>query len=41
MIHNEGLGSVFFGEEELAKGMASHILNRFSPHKRRREDKLP
>ena len=41
MIRNEGLGSVFFGEEELAKGMASYVLDRFSPHKRRREDKLP
>jgi CPA2 family monovalent cation:H+ antiporter-2 len=26
LLHNEGIGSVFFGEEELAKGMTSHVL---------------
>lgn len=31
LLQNEGIGTVFFGEEELAKGMAKHVLNRFSP----------
>jgi CPA2 family monovalent cation:H+ antiporter-2 len=31
LMRSEGLGSVFFGEEELAKGMASHVLTRFAP----------
>ncbi len=28
MLRNEQLGTVFFGEEELAKGMSSHVLQR-------------
>ncbi len=28
MLRNEQLGTVFFGEEELAKGMTSHVLQR-------------
>ena len=28
MLRNEQLGTVFFGEEELAKGMSSHVLHR-------------
>jgi CPA2 family monovalent cation:H+ antiporter-2 len=31
MLQKEGIGTVFFGEEELAKGMTKHVLNRFSP----------
>lgn len=31
MLRKDGIGTVFFGEEELAKGMASHVLERFSP----------
>ena len=31
LLRNEGLGVVFFGEEELANGMASHVLQRFAP----------
>ena len=31
MLSQDQLGAVFFGEEELAKGMASHVLQRFSP----------
>jgi CPA2 family monovalent cation:H+ antiporter-2 len=31
LLKNEGIGLVFFGEEELAKGMASHVLDRFTP----------
>lgn len=31
LLHNEGIGSVFFSEEELAKGMTSHVLDRFAP----------
>ncbi len=30
MLLKEGLGTVFFGEQELAKGMADHILKRFA-----------
>jgi CPA2 family monovalent cation:H+ antiporter-2 len=30
-LRKEGVGLVFFGEEELAKGMVSHVLTRFSP----------
>jgi CPA2 family monovalent cation:H+ antiporter-2 len=31
LLRNEQVGKVFFGEEELAKGMASHVLERFAP----------
>ena len=31
MLRKEGIGTVFFGEEELAKGMAGHVLKRFEP----------
>ena len=31
LLQNDGIGTVFFGEEELAKGMAKHVLERFSP----------
>jgi CPA2 family monovalent cation:H+ antiporter-2 len=31
LLRNEKIGTVFFGEEELAKGMASHVLARFAP----------
>ncbi len=31
MLSHDQLGAVFFGEEELAKGMASHVLQRFAP----------
>ncbi|MDD2663204.1 MAG: YbaL family putative K(+) efflux transporter [Dechloromonas sp.] len=31
MLRGERLGTVFFGEEELAKGMATHIMERFPP----------
>ncbi|WP_035878918.1 YbaL family putative K(+) efflux transporter [Cupriavidus sp. amp6] len=31
MLRKEGVGTVFFGEEELAKGMSGHVLARFSP----------
>lgn len=32
LLQHEGIGTVFFGEEELAKGMTKHVLNRFSPN---------
>ncbi len=34
MLRKEGIGTVFYGEEELAKGMAGHVLQRFAirPH---------
>ena len=31
LLRNESIGTVFFGEEELAKGMTSHVLERFAP----------
>ena len=31
LLRREKIGLVFFGEEELAKDMASHVLERFSP----------
>jgi len=31
MLRKECIGTVFFGEEELAKGMTGHVLERFSP----------
>ena len=32
LLHKEGLGMVFYGEEELAKGMTSYVLRRFDPY---------
>ena len=31
LLRKEGIGTVFMGEEELARGMASHVLERFAP----------
>ena len=31
LLLKDGVGTVFFGEEELAKGMTKHVLERFSP----------
>ncbi|WP_292938549.1 YbaL family putative K(+) efflux transporter [Noviherbaspirillum sp.] len=31
MLRKDGVGAVFFGEEELAKGMTRHVLERFAP----------
>jgi CPA2 family monovalent cation:H+ antiporter-2 len=31
LLRKEGIGTVFFGEEELAKGMMNHVLERFAP----------
>ncbi|WP_238263571.1 YbaL family putative K(+) efflux transporter [Cupriavidus pauculus] len=31
LFRKEGLGTVFYGEEELAKGMSGHVLGRFVP----------
>lgn len=31
MLRKEDIGKVFFGEEELAKGMTGHVLRRFNP----------
>ncbi len=31
LLRNEQVGTVFFGEEELARGMAAHVLERFAP----------
>ena len=32
LLRKEGLGTVFYGEEELAKGMTSYVIHRFAPH---------
>lgn len=32
ILRKDDLGTVFFGEEELAKGMAGHVLQRFDPN---------
>ena len=29
LLTKEGIGTVFFGEEELAKGMSAHVGSRF------------
>ncbi len=31
LLRKEGIGDVFYGEEELAKGMANHVVQRFAP----------
>lgn len=31
LLRSENLGTVFFGEEELAKGITRHVLQRFAP----------
>ena len=31
LLRKDGIGKVFMGEEELAKGMAGHVLERFAP----------
>jgi len=31
LLRKEGIGTVFFGEDELAKGMTTHVLQRFAP----------
>jgi CPA2 family monovalent cation:H+ antiporter-2 len=31
LLKKDGVGTVFFGEEELAKGMINHVLQRFAP----------
>lgn len=31
LLRSESIGTVFFGEEELARGMSRHVLDRFTP----------
>jgi hypothetical protein len=31
MLRKDGIGTVFFGHEELARNMAGHVLDRFAP----------
>jgi CPA2 family monovalent cation:H+ antiporter-2 len=31
MLRKEEIGTVFYGEEELARGMTAHVLERFAP----------
>ncbi|MFZ2161921.1 MAG: YbaL family putative K(+) efflux transporter [Sideroxyarcus sp.] len=33
LLRQDAVGTVFFGEEELAKGMLNHVLHRFAPGK--------
>lgn len=39
MLRSEAIGTVFFGEEELAKGMSAHVLARFSGKNSLREQR--
>ena len=32
LLRKESIGAIFFGEEELAKGMTRHVLKRFAPN---------
>ena len=32
LLRKESIGAIFFGEEELAKGMTRHVLERFAPN---------
>jgi CPA2 family monovalent cation:H+ antiporter-2 len=32
LLGKEGIGTVFFGEAELAKGMATHVMDRYAPN---------
>ena len=32
LLQKDGIGTVFYGEEELAKGMTNHVVRRFTPH---------
>ncbi len=38
MLRKDGVGTVFFGEEELAKGMIGHVLARFAAHRTNRAE---
>jgi CPA2 family monovalent cation:H+ antiporter-2 len=31
LLRKDGVGTVFYGEEELARGMSSYVLQRFAP----------
>jgi CPA2 family monovalent cation:H+ antiporter-2 len=31
MLRKDGIGTIFFGEEQLAKDMTGHVLKRFDP----------
>ena len=31
LLYKKGIGLAFFGEEELVRGMARHVLERFAP----------
>ena len=31
LLRSEGVGTVFFGEEELARNIAHHVVQRFAP----------
>jgi len=33
LLRNEGVGTVFYAEEELARGMCRHVLERFAPNR--------
>jgi monovalent cation:H+ antiporter-2, CPA2 family len=32
LLNSEAIGTIFFGEEELANGMSRHVIDRFTPH---------
>jgi CPA2 family monovalent cation:H+ antiporter-2 len=31
LLRRDGIGMVFYGEEELAKGIVGHVLRRYAP----------
>jgi CPA2 family monovalent cation:H+ antiporter-2 len=37
LLRRDGIGTVFFGEEELANSMTGHVLKRFAPEPGREE----
>lgn len=41
ILRKDGVGTVLFGEEELAKGMIDHVLARFAVHKAHPEAVAP
>lgn len=38
LLRKTAIGAVFFGEEELAKGMTRHVLERFAPRQPARSE---
>ena len=41
MLRKDGVGTVFFAEEELSKGMIGHVLARFMARQAPQEEASP